>query len=260
MVAMSDEAFPPGVRAGALAMLAAGNTLRAVSEVFGVPVDVLAAWEQEDVDASRTNAVDLASAPVTHAFGAGDASLESRNAPGSTSNNNVGKAAVVLMLGVIGFMIWMVASTSIQDIRYARQGSPPMEQLQRVEGSVVRWVACSHPSKFSWRERVSLRGDSDTTDVSIPCVLPAGALSDGKPHRMAIRIRARAGHQYLVYDVALDGKTLLAYATVRQAVDDATSEIKFAAIVLTPLVIVFTGLLAAAMSIWRNPPRRVFDS
>jgi hypothetical protein len=234
MTGMNSASFPPDVRAGALARLADGNSLHAVSDAFGVPIDVLAAWERNNREA-------------------GDASSESRSPPGSTSNNVTRKAAVVLMLGVIGFVIWMVASTSIQDIRYARRGSPPIEQLQRIEGSVVRWVDCSHVSKFSWNERVSLRSDSGTTTVSIPCLLPAGALSDGKPHRMAIHIRTRPGHPYLVYDVALDGKTLLAYATVRRAVDDATSDIEFLAIVLTPLLIVFIGLLAATMSIWREP-------
>ena len=168
----------------------------------------------------------------------------------ATSKNYTGKIVGVLMLVIIGFMIWMVASTSVQDIRYARRGSPPIDQLQRVEGPVARWTSCTHPSRrtFSSDQSVSLRSDSGTTNVTIPCVLPADAFSDGKPHRMEILIRSGRG---IVYNVALDGKILLAYSTVKRAVDDASSKIKFAAIVLTPLLIVFCGLLWAVWTMWR---------
>lgn len=46
---MNSATFSPAVKTGALTMLADGNTLHAVSDVFGVPVDVLAAWEQEQI-------------------------------------------------------------------------------------------------------------------------------------------------------------------------------------------------------------------
>ena len=46
---MNSATFSPAVKTGALTMLADGNTLHAVSDVFGVPVDVLAAWEQEHI-------------------------------------------------------------------------------------------------------------------------------------------------------------------------------------------------------------------
>jgi len=177
--------------------------------------------------------------------------------PTSDPNNLAGKIVAPMMLGLVGLMIWMVASSSIQDIRYARLGSPPMEQLQRVEGTVVRWVNCSKISKFSWRERVSLRSDAGTTSVSMPCILPVDVLSDGRPHRVQILIRP---DKDIVYDIALDGKTLLSYATVKQAVDDAAPKIKFAAFMLTILLIVFGGLLWAVVVIWQPSRRRALES
>ena len=156
---------------------------------------------------------------------------------------------VLFMLAVLGLMMWAVSSDSIKNIRSARRGSPPIEQLQRVEGAVVGWVHCTKYSKFSWKERVSLHSDSGTIDEMMPCVLPAGALSDGKVHRIEILKRADDGS---IYNIGLDGKTLLAYEDVKRFADDPARHIKFAAFMLTTLGIVFIGLVWAVITIWRS--------
>ena len=172
-------------------------------------------------------------------------------------NNIIGKVVAPMMLAVVGLMMWMVASKSIGDIQYARRGSPPKDQLRRIEGTVVQWANCSHISKFSWIERVSLRSDTETINESIPCVLPVNVLSDGRPHRIEVLIRPDDGS---VYNITLDGQTLLAYATVKQAVDNPAPLIRFATFTLTALLIVFVSLLWATVTVWRPSNQRSLGS
>jgi hypothetical protein len=56
-----------------------------------------------------------------------------------------------------------------------------------------------------------------------------------------------------IYNITLDGKTLLAYADVKRSVDDTAPLIKFAAFELIALLICFAGLLLATVTVWRPP-------
>ena len=69
-------------------------------------------------------------------------------------------------------------------------------------------------------EQATLVGKQATVTVTIPCVLPAGALSDGKVHRMTVLTAQKRRLGTIVYDVELDGRTLLAYSDQKRIQDD----------------------------------------
>ena len=111
-----------------------------------------------------------------------------------------------------GYFAWMVRPLALEVF----EGSPPIEQLRRVDGQVRSWRGCHAVGRRSRGENVTLAGSGGDVRVEIPCVLPAGTLSDGRSHRMTVLLHDMPSMGSIAYDIDLDGRKLLAYADVKR--------------------------------------------
>ncbi len=92
----------------------------------------------------------------------------------------------------------------------ALHGLPAFEQLQRIDGDLVRSSGCLTHKPFT--QDVTLRVDSGVTQTkAIQCLLEADPLRDGHPHRMTM-YQDVGGN---TYQVEIDGRPLLSYGTAK---------------------------------------------
>lgn len=218
-------------KTAARAMLADGNSMASVADVFGVPVRVLEEWTRESAGPSP--------APV-EAVDPAQALRERRVVALATPVGRMqALGPLALTLGMLGFFLWGTVPLMVDSAK----GSPPIEQLHRSEGWVKTWRDCYSLGRNTQFEQVTLVGPRSTVTVTIPCVLPAGALSDGKVHRMTVLTALRRRLGTVVYGVELDGRTLVAYADVKQSQDDPWKGIGFVMPVLVALLIAFAAAL-----------------
>jgi hypothetical protein len=152
-------------------------------------------------------------------------------------------AASVAMLGYFLFMAWPLASDLFK-------GVPPIEQLRRVEGRLVGWRGCHPVGRHSSGEDVTLAGDAGRVSVAIPCVLAGNVPADGKPHRLTVLLQDTRSLGGLVYDIQLDGRTLLAYADERRDRVFAERGVMLAFAVL--LVMLLGGVAVAVRTLLRS--------
>ena len=192
----------PRAKAGALAMIADGNSVESVAGLFGVSVDVLRQWMREP-HGTHAEAVHAVEAPHRPPGPARVASAGGRLA-------GLGRIAIVAIL--IVYIPWFMLPVILADFK----GSPPIEQLRRSEGWVKTWRACHRVDRHVQREDVTLVGVRSTITLALPCVVAPDALADGKPHRMTVLWDWQSRIGTVVYDVTLDGRTLRAYADTRR--------------------------------------------
>ena len=114
-----------------------------------------------------------------------------------------------------GWFAWQLRPMALEVF----EGSPPIGQMRRVDGWVKSWRDCHAVGRRSQGENVTLAGAGGDVPVEIPCVLPAGVLSDGKSHRMTVLVHDMPPMGSVAYDIDLDGRKLLAYADVKQGRD-----------------------------------------
>lgn len=118
---------------------------------------------------------------------------------------------------MVGYFVWQLRPMAIE----AFDGSPPIGQMRRVDGRVKSWRDCHPVGRSAKGENVTLVGADGNVPVEIPCVLPAGVLSDGKSHRMTVLLHDMPPMGSVAYDIDLDGRKLLAYADVKRDRDSA---------------------------------------
>ncbi len=153
---------------------------------------------------------------------------------------------LVACVAVLAYFVWQVGPLA-KDLS---RGVPAIEQLRRVEGAVRSWRGCHVVGRHSSGEDVTLASATGAVEVPIPCVLPAGSLSDGQPHRMTVLLQDTASVGPLACEVTLDGRTLLAYADERRRRAGATRLVLAAAAVAFGLVLLV--VFAAARAFLRS--------
>ncbi len=243
MQAMDDLQEPTSdPRKAALGMLADGNSIASVADVFGLPPHVLEEWAREPRAPSPPASGEAIDATQT-------ARQEHVAAPADDRRDRLHPLAGLAIAGTtLVFFLWSTVPIVVDSLH----GTPPKDQLRRAAGWVRTWRDCYSLGRNTHYEQVTLVGDRSTVTVTIPCVLPAGSLSDGKVHRMTVLTGERRRLGTIVYDVELDGRTLVAYADEKQSMDDPWKGMVFAVPVLLMLLIAF----AAAVWGYREDRRR----
>ena len=261
---MDNSPFPdpPNMRSAALDMLADGNSVESVAHLCGLSVDVVSAWARGESGLPQDGAgrpvpepVPTISTPghtVTRQEPAPDSKPAPRPAPGSGPGFAVQVVVLfALMTFWIGDGVWM----AWKDLRYASAGSPPIEKLQRTEGWVVDWGFCNRGTRHTRPYQfVVLEDDHGTRRTSgrLPCLLYAGTPDYSSPHHMIILSRPTEEAGDTVYDIELDGRTLLAYAKVKQQVDSVAAKWVVFACILTLMLMLVSIML---LTICRNARR-----
>ena len=155
-----------------------------------------------------------------------------------------------------GYFAWLVRPMAVEVF----EGSPPIEQLRRVDGGVRSWRDCHTVGRRSKGENVTLAGANGDVPVEIPCVLPAGVLSDGKSHRMTVLLHDTPPMGSVAYDIDLDGRKLLAYADVKQGRDSGRRFMMPAiGFLATVLAIVFGAAIWGFIRTLRGSEERWID-
>ncbi len=187
------------LQAAAMTMLADGNSVEAVADLCNVPVDVVAAWARHELAP--------AAAPV-----------EARPLrPLTPVHVRVWSVSFAVRIAVLLFGVFLIGKIVVLEAWNSRNGSPPIDQLERTEGIVQGWYDCRE-GRGGNPSRVTLQTAAGTRVVNLPCHLPV-ALFDRTPHRMTV-LRWQRDDRAVVYDVELDGAKLLAYEDVRLREDD----------------------------------------
>jgi hypothetical protein len=238
---MAGEPLSPELKASALAMLADGNSTESVASLLGVPVAVVSGWTREPPAVAAPH-------PPAHATaGASRPSSAAAAGPGGLVRLRA-LGPLALWLAVCGYFLRETVPYAIDTFA----GSPPIERLTRYEGRVQTWGDCHVLGRNVKKEELILAGDSGPATLAIPCVLPSGVLPDGRPHRARVLVADRRGTGTIVYDVQLDGRTLLAYADVKRDQDDGGSLLRG----LVPIWLLLAGMTAmVAWTTWRRWPR-----
>jgi hypothetical protein len=199
---MNDSSEDPDrtrLQAAAMAMLADGNSVEAVADLCNVPVDVVAAWARREL------------APAA-------APAEARPVrPWTPVHVRVWSLSFAVCIAMMLYGVFLIGKIVVSDAWNGRNGSPPIEQLERTEGVVQGWYDCRE-GRGGYPSRVTLQTAAGTRVMNLPCHLPV-ALFGRTPHRMTV-LRWQREDRAVVYDVELDGAKLLAYADVRLREDD----------------------------------------
>lgn len=187
-------------RDAALAMLADGNSVDAVAHLLGLPAETVEAWARGGRVAAPEAAAPRPARPP----------LPPQPVP----------------LWNFGFVVWLAAMIGgvallgpdvVLQAWNARNGSPPIEQLERIEGNVVGWYDCTD-GRHGQPSRVTLDTVAGRRVVNLPCHLRM-SLGGRVPHPITI-LRWPRTDRTIVYQVELDGRKLLDYDSVRRAEDD----------------------------------------
>ena len=230
---MDTASSTPETRAGALAMIADGNSVESVASVFGVSADAVRQWMREPV---------AAQAEVVHPAAAAHPPRGVASVVGSDGRLEW-LARFTFVAALTAVVLWFFVPVIADDFH----GSPPIDQLHRTEGWVKTWRACYALPRNVTQEDVTLVGAHSTVTWSLPCVLPPGALADGQVHRMTVLSGWRRRIGTVVYEVTLDGRTLLAY--VRQPPGPPWADLGFLAFLMAFLLPTLVGVL------WTFPRR-----
>ena len=240
---------PPHMRSAALGMLADGNSVESVAHLCGLSVDVVSAWARGESGPPQDVAGKTIPEPVPTTSTHGHAVTHQEPAPDSTPAPGIGtKAAVevVILFALTTFLFGDGVWIAWKDLRYAIGGSPPIEKLQRIEGRVVDWGGCNRGGRHTRPyEFVTLEDDHGSRHTSgrLPC-LHVGAPDYSSPHHMVILSRPTEEAGDTVYDAVLDGRTVVAYAKVKQQVDSVGGRlVAFVCILTLMLMLVATMLL-----------------
>lgn len=120
-----------------------------------------------------------------------------------------------------GLMLLVVIATvkymrfPVDTIATLRHGQPALSQLERVDGDLLRLSACTQSSsKSPWYRDASIRTDTGVVMRTIGCHTLGHPFADGERHRVTIYDDAHDLARDDVYQVELDGQTLLRYDTV----------------------------------------------
>ena len=167
------------------------------------------------------------------------------------SGNSLAVFAVIALLGAV--QLWPVFSGGVVTLW---RGTPPLAALSHVEGRVTGATACWTRAKRNGGEKVMTLGVAQAPgpkDVIVPCLFEQASVLRNGPHRLAVDLDPDARPVPLVYQMALDGRVVLAYEDVR-ARQRRAGPVVGAIGVLVPLGGVgFVGFVLVQM--WRRSRR-----
>jgi hypothetical protein len=120
--------------------------------------------------------------------------------------------AIFAAMGLLGgLQLWPVFSDSVHTLW---RGTPPLASLHHVEGRVAAANRCWTRSRRDGGDKlisVDIAQASGKESIVMPCLVEQDALIRHGPHRLAVDIDPDARPWPQVYQVALDGRVLLAY-------------------------------------------------
>ena len=131
----------------------------------------------------------------------------------AASNGSLAIFAVIALLGAV--QLWPLFSEGVTTLW---RGTPPLAALSHVEGKVTGATACWKRSKNNGGQSVITIGVAQASgprDVIVPCLFDQASVLRNGPHRLAVDLDEGARPVPLVYQVALDGRVVLAYEDVR---------------------------------------------
>ncbi len=124
----------------------------------------------------------------------------------STSRTAIGLLLAALVVGAI-----LVLPRLFVAARVLAQGTTPPGLLVHREGRVVGFSDCYRPAAYDGQAamQVSIDDAKGIEIVTIPCLDDRGVLATPPAHRLGVDVDPRPARAGRVYQVTLDGRTLL---------------------------------------------------
>jgi hypothetical protein len=164
--------------------------------------------------------------------------------------------AVMMLLGALQLLPLLV-----DGLRTLGHGTPPLSALRHVEGKVTAVSRCWTRSRRSGGAQVMtvvVADPAGSADVIVPCILDHDELLNRGPHRLAVDLDPAGRPQPVVYQVAEDGRVVLAWDTVRAR--HRHDDLVPARVIVVVLLAVFAGMLFLLRLAWvRSHPRGADD-
>ena len=226
-----------------------GRLLSIQSRRPGVPPLTVFLHEKYPIDLrvlSRLDAVARATAVAPLSAVAAHRAPRDSGIPGAMSFAGF---ALIAVLGIVGFL--PKVNDNLQDLARTRP-SPPLGQLRHVEGAIATAAACvdvGRANEKRSRMRIGLSNRTGSTQVDIPCLFAPASLIEIGPHRLSVDVDPRSDPPDKVYQVALDGRVVLAYDTVagRQPYRSRTASSVLLGVALAAIGVLMATIVLAWM-------------
>ncbi len=146
---------------------------------------------------------------------------------------------VIALLGAL--QLWPNLRDGLHDLR---RGTPALAALQHFEGNVTTASACWSRSRRNGGQKVMSLHVADPTGsvpLIVPCLFDTDAVLKNGPHRLAVAVDPQSIPAGQVYQMVLDGRTLISYADSRAAQERTGRVVALVGVVLPLLALGFVA-------------------